>query len=212
MGIQDFALEVATDLDLTGVGLPFTTSPAAQAINLGGLLDRAAGTPLTMEFEVTEDFTTTGGPTSSKIPFLLFGPLLSDISLTIIQSPAALCGYNIIGGSELGLQTTDVGPVSVGGYPNLFEGDKIYVPIPTATPGSPWSGDIGDPRTRQDFVMPARTHMGAIFWQPTRLGWTELSWSAATFATGKISARVVIGQPLHDPHIGQFPAGTGMRV
>lgn len=217
MGIKDAGIELATNLDLSGAqgtdayvfsptGFDLAPAPLQNPIR-----DVGAGAELTMEFEVTETFT--GYVTTS--PFVI--PMVMPfVAVSDTPTGASIGGSNtailaMSGWSFTNLTEFGFVPSDTPGFGNLFKNDRFYVPIPAGVIGLPWVGS----GTRSADIMPARRYLYAGWFLPVQTGQiiqfaNPAFYGAANFTAGKMSARVLFGQP--SAETGAHHYAPGMKV
>ena len=211
--IQDKAIELATDRSFAGALGTTHYVFSANAVDLASdqnfLRDVGLGGELVMEFEVTETFTgfVTATP-PAQAPAVLPAVAVSDSFPTPIGGDTAIlaiAGYTFTNFLDFGLVASDTT-----GFGNLFKGDRFYVPIPGLVRGLPWVGA----GTRNNNIIPSRRYLYACWIVPHHTGvaagmLNASLYAQANFTAGKMSARVLLHQPLVD---GVHHYAAGMKV
>lgn len=220
MSMQDKALQLATDFDLTGntpnltpytVGSFYDLQTAQNVFDVTtqNVPDIGQGAGLWMEFEVTEAFLGYVSPT--QIPQLRLGIYASQIPEFTVGSGdfghvLAWHGYPLNSlRTELGLQSSD----SLG-FPSLFLGDRYYLQIPANVFSNVWRGVAG---TRSGGI-PTYPYIAPMFCHINRVGQPAplhnvTTWPLTNFTAGKMSVRIVDRQYLTD---GAHHYVAGMKV
>lgn len=218
MSIQDKALQLATDLDLSGNSPNLTMFQAGQtpidlATDANLIVDIAQGGDVIVEFEVTEAFT--GWTSLTVSPYLIMGVALSN------TFPFIGTNWNMVAtaGWPVGTASGELGmvPEDAAGFGSLQLGDRYYCKVPGGVLGLPYISAFAAPppaQQRDQDAFPAARFLSAVFMLPNRDGQTfhplaPPAYNVKNFTAGKISARIVDRQYLTD---GLHHYAPGMRV